>query len=71
MMKMYEIGKPVQRVMVRDIAASFSVITAILNAYGTADLETLSIATAQHDRPSKGRGFVLYCERRGWIREVV
>ena len=48
-------------------AASWQVIQAICNAYGSADFEDLVSAVSQHNHPNGGRGFILYCIRNGWL----
>ena len=48
-------------------AASWSVVSAMLNAYGGADYEDFSAAVRQHDHPAGGRAFIDYCIRNGWL----
>jgi DNA-directed RNA polymerase subunit RPC12/RpoP len=50
--------------------ASWTVISAILQAYGGADYEDLAIAVRQHDHPAGGRSFVDYCIRNGWLKRA-
>lgn len=49
-------------------AASWSVIAAMLAAYGGADYEEFVAAVGQHEHPAGGKGFVHYCIRNGWLR---
>ena len=48
---------------------SWSVIKAILNAYGGAYYDDLVAAVSQHRHPSGGKGFVDYCISNGWLIE--
>jgi hypothetical protein len=49
-------------------AASWSVVAAMLAAYGGAGYEELVAAVRQHDHPSGGKGFIDYCVRNGWLQ---
>lgn len=46
---------------------SWSVVTAMLEAYGGADYEDLIGAVRQHANPGGGKGFIDYCIRNGWL----
>lgn len=50
--------------------ASWSVISAMLAAYGSADYDELVAAVRQHDRPGGGKGFVDYCIDHGWLQRL-
>ncbi len=49
---------------------SWSVISAMLNAYGGADVEDIAAAVSQHKHPDGGRAFVEYCIRNGWLKQT-
>ena len=49
---------------------SWSVISAILNAYGTADYDDLATAVRQHDHVAGGKAFVDYCIRNSWLAQA-
>lgn len=51
-------------------AASWSVIAAMLEAYGGVEYEQLVAAVHQHDHPDGGKAFVDYCLRQGWLQRV-
>lgn len=51
-------------------AASWSVISAMLDAYGGAEYEELVAAVRQHDHPEGGKAYVDYCIRSGWLRRA-
>lgn len=51
-------------------AASWSVISATLHAYGSADYEDLCSAVRQHAHPAGGRTFVDYCIANGWLQRT-
>ena len=48
---------------------SWSVIMAILDAYGGAYYDDLVAAISQHRHPGGGKGFVDYCISNGWLIE--
>jgi hypothetical protein len=48
---------------------SWSVIMAILNAYGGAYYDDLVAAVSQHRDSGGGKGFVDYCISNGWLIE--
>jgi hypothetical protein len=48
--------------------ASWSVISAMLSAYGGADYEDLAVAVRQHAHAAGGKAFVDYCIRNGWLK---
>jgi hypothetical protein len=50
--------------------ASWSVVSAMLAAYGSAEFEELVAAVRQHDHPEGGRAFINYCIRNGWLRRA-
>jgi len=58
-------NKPSPRV--KHNAESWSVILAIMNAYGGASINDLAAAVSQHRHPQGGRAFVNYCIRNGWL----
>ncbi|MEP5764373.1 MAG: hypothetical protein ABJ308_07255 [Halieaceae bacterium] len=55
-------------------AASWSVIDAMINAYGPRDFWDLAVAVRGHRHEGKFTGrpqnFVAYCIRSGWLRKV-
>lgn len=51
-------------------AASWGVISSLLNAYGGADYNELVAAVRQHDHPGGGKCFVDYCIRNGWLQHA-
>jgi len=50
--------------------ASWSVIAALLSAYGGADYDELVAAVRQHDHPAGGKAFIDYCIRNGWLQRA-
>lgn len=50
--------------------ASWSVLAAVLAAYGGAEYEQLVAAVTQHDHPAGGKAFVDYCIRNDWLRRA-
>lgn len=60
-------GQPPQPTSLHN-RASWSVISAMLTAYGGAPYDDLVAAVRQHDHPEGGKGFVEYCIRSGWLR---
>ena len=50
--------------------ASWSVIAAILNAYGEADYVDLANSVRQHDHKSGGRAFIDYCVKNNWLTQA-
>ncbi len=51
-------------------AASWSVISALLAAYGGAEYEELAAAVRQHDHPEGGKAYIDHCIRSGWLRRA-
>lgn len=64
----YVLGKQPSLTVSHNIE-SWSVIVAIINAYGGAPLNDLAAAVSQHRHPGGGRAFVKYCIREGWLVE--
>lgn len=64
------LGNPPNHMTAHHNNASWSVVVAIMQAYGGASLEDLAAAVSQHRHRDGGNGFVKYCLRRGWLREV-
>ena len=50
--------------------ASWSVVGALLAAYGGGEYEELCAAVRQHDHPEGGRAFIDYCIRKGWLQRA-
>ena len=48
-------------------SASWSVVSAILQAYGGAEYEDLCVAVRQHAHATGGKAFIDYCVRNGWL----
>jgi hypothetical protein len=67
--KRYSIGREPNH-SAPENAASWTVISAILTAYGAAGYSDLVAAVSQHRHPSGGKGFVDYCIRSGWLVAV-
>jgi hypothetical protein len=65
----YKIAR-IPQTRVKTTTDSWSVVQAILDAYGTASFEILEAATRQHDHPLKGDGFIKYCIKSGWLVEA-
>jgi len=51
-------------------AASWSVISAMLSAYGGVEYEELISAVRQHDHPEGGKAYIDLCIRSGWLRRA-
>ncbi|MCA9232805.1 MAG: hypothetical protein KDA57_19300 [Planctomycetales bacterium] len=51
-------------------SASWSVLSALLSAYGSAEYNELVAAVRQHAHPGGGKGFVDYCIRNNWLRRA-
>jgi hypothetical protein len=62
----YRVGNP-PRLSAKPNVASWSVINAIMSAYGGAEYDDLAAAVSQHAHPAGGRAFVDYCIRNGWL----
>ena len=65
----YTLGKTPNHTSGANIA-SWSVIAAILDAYGGGEYEQLVAAVSQHDHPAGGKAFVDYCIRNDWLRRT-
>ena len=65
----FELGTPPQALTAQQNIESWSVIAAIMAAYGSATQEDLAAAVSQHRHPAGGLAFVKYCVRQGWLRE--
>ena len=50
--------------------ASWSVVGALLAAYGGGEYEELCAAVRKHDHPEGGRAFIDYCIRKGWLQRA-
>lgn len=50
--------------------ASWSVVAAMLSAYGGADYDELVAAVRQHNHPAGGKAFIDYCIRNGWLQRA-
>ena len=64
------LGNPPNALNAPQNIASWSVIAAIMAAYGSAPIEDLITAVSQHNHPAGGRGFVNYCLHQGWLQEI-
>lgn len=64
------LGNPPKHMTAEYNRASWSVVAAIMQAYGGARLEDLAAAVSQHRHVDGGSGFVKYCVRQGWLNEV-
>ena len=66
----YKLGVRPQRLAPHNLA-SWRIIEAILDAYGTADFWDLAVAVRGHKHGTKGvkdpQHFVSYCNRMGWL----
>ncbi len=49
---------------------SWSVIAAVMAAYGSASQEDLAAAVSQHRHPDGGLAFLKYCIRQGWLKQA-
>ena len=49
---------------------SWSVVAAILDAYGAADYNDLAAAVRQHDHVSDGKAFIDYCIQNNWLAQA-
>lgn len=49
---------------------SWSVIAAVMTAYGSASQDDLAAAVSQHKHPEGGLAFVKYCIRQGWLKQI-
>ena len=49
---------------------SWSVVAAILNAYGEANYADLAASVRQHDHKSGGKAFIDYCIKNGWLAQA-
>jgi hypothetical protein len=65
----FELDTPPQVLTAQPNIESWSVIAAIMAAYGSATLEDLAAAVSQHRHPAGGLAFVKYCVRQGWLKE--
>lgn len=50
--------------------ASWSVVSALLSAYGGAEYEELVAAVRQHDHPEGAKAFIDYCIRNDWLQRA-
>ena len=50
---------------------SWSVVAAIMDAYGGASISDLAAAVSQHRHESGGLAFIDYCINLGWLKEDV
>ena len=64
-----ELDTPPQALTAQQNIESWSVIAAIMAAYGGATQEDLAAAVSQHRYPEGGLAFVKYCLRQGWLKE--
>jgi hypothetical protein len=64
------LSRPPQTLTARHNIDSWSVIAAIMAAYGGASQDDLAAAVSQHRHPEGGLAFVKYCVRQGWLKEV-
>jgi hypothetical protein len=64
------LDKPPNRQTAQHNIESWSVIAAIMAAYGGASIGDLAAAVSQHRHRDGGRAFVEYCISRGWLKEA-
>lgn len=64
------LDKPPQSLTARQNIESWSVIAAVMAAYGSATQDDLAAAVSQHRHPEGGLAFVKYCVRQGWLKQV-
>ena len=69
----YKLGERPQTLALHN-RASWKIIEAILDAYGTADFWDLAVAVRGHKHGTKGakgpQSFVRYCIRSGWLEQA-
>jgi hypothetical protein len=62
------LDNPPQGLTAKHNIESWSVIAAVVAAYGSASQEDLAAAVSQHRHPDGGLAFVKYCIRQGWLK---
>ena len=69
MSKRLVIGECPQRQTAQQNIESWSVVAAIMAAYGGASISDLAAAVSQHRHEGGGGAFIEYCIHRGWLKE--